>query len=168
MIGIRNKEAYQYTLIRHHRIIHYIFFRRKWKLAKMKRFPSQRWPFCVVPKPNPRKCNSQWFVCNVYCFWHSFLKIVCVFLRLLEMYIYITNEICLSVCLCVPPHISGTVRPRMMKLCMRNLHMIWKISMEKNFGKIEKKNFRNFSRIFFIAEGRAWRRPKGAKRRVLY
>ena len=35
----------------------------------------------------------------------------------------------------------------MVKLCMCNLHLLWKISTEKNFGKIEKK-FRNFSRIF--------------------
>ena len=69
--------------------------------------------------------------------------------------IYITNEICLSVCLSVPPRISETVRPRMMKLYMRNLHTIWKISTEKNFGKIEKKNFEIFpgffSKFFFRA-----------------
>ena len=62
-------------------------------------------------------------------------------------YIYIINP---QVRLFVTPCISGTVRHRIMKLCMHNLHMIWKICTEKNFGKIEKKKFRNFSRIFLI------------------
>ena len=32
---------------------------------------------------------------------------------------------------------------------MRNLHFMWKISTEKNFGKIEKKIFEIFFAIFF-------------------
>ena len=36
-----------------------------------------------------------------------------------------------------------------MKFCVRNLRCLRMISIEKNFGKIEKKKFRNFSRIFF-------------------
>ena len=53
----------------------------------------------------------------------------------------------------------------MMKLYMRNLHMIWKISTEKKFGKIEKKNFEIFPRFFFSSpksepEGDR-REPKG-------
>ena len=35
-----------------------------------------------------------------------------------------------------------------MNLYMRNLHIIWKKSTEKNFGKIEKKNFENFPGFF--------------------
>ena len=56
-----------------------------------------------------------------------------------------------------------------MKLCIRNLHKVKKISTEKNFGKIEKKNFEIlsliFSRFFFStpkAEPEGDRRePKG-------
>ena len=70
-----------------------------------------------------RKCIQ--FSCQKY---PQNWKIICV-----------TNEICLSVCLSVPPHISGTVWPRLMKLCMRNLHIIWKISTEKNSEKSKKK-----------------------------
>ena len=52
---------------------------------------------------------------------------------------------CLSVC---HADISETVRPRIMKLYMRNLHLIWKISTEKNFGKIEKKISKFFPDFF--------------------
>ena len=51
---------------------------------------------------------------------------------------------------------------------MRNLHIIWKISTEKKFGKIEKENSKFFCRIFlkFFCPFFQKRRPKGAKRRV--
>ena len=57
--------------------------------------------------------------------------------------------------------ISETVRPRMMKLYMRNLHLIWKISTEKNFGKFEKKKFPGFFQ-FLLSTPKA--EPEGDRR----
>ena len=59
------------------------------------------------------------------------------------------------VCLSVPPRISGTPCPMIVKFCMRNLLIIWKISTEKKFENSKKKNFaiffffQNFFQIFF-------------------
>ena len=55
----------------------------------------------------------------------------------------------------------------MMKLYMRNLHLIWKISTEKNFGKIEKKKFRVFCRIFLNFFLSALFGPKSCKTTIL-
>ena len=82
---------------------------------------------------------------------YEFQKLI--LLEFLEITIYIINP---QVCLSVTPCISGTVRPRVMKLCMRNLHKVWKISTEKKIGKIEKKiskyfpdfSKKNFSPLF--------------------
>ena len=58
------------------------------------------------------------------------------------------------VCLSVShTDISETVWPRVMKFCVRNLHSLWMISIEKNFGKIKKKKFEIFPDFFFIAKG---------------
>ena len=48
----------------------------------------------------------------------------------------------------VTPCISDTVRPRVVKFCVRILHSLRMISMEKKFGKVEKK-FRDFLLGFF-------------------
>ena len=45
-----------------------------------------------------------------------------------------------------PPRISETPWPMIVKFCMRNLLIIWKISTEKNFGKSKKK--KKFPEIF--------------------
>ena len=60
--------------------------------------------------------------------------------------IYIINP---QVRLSVGSPTAETVWPTIMKFCVRNLHLSWRISIEKKFGKIEQKKFRNFSRIFF-------------------
>ena len=49
-------------------------------------------------------------------------------------------------CPSVTTSTAGTLWPMIMKLCMRNLLIIWKISTEKNFGKSKKK----FWRFFFF------------------
>ena len=60
------------------------------------------------------------------------------------------------VCPGVCPCISETPWPMMMKLCMRNLNVIWKISKRKNSFKSKKKKyfsiFWNLDREFFIVK----------------
>ena len=67
--------------------------------------------------------------------------------------IYITKIVCPSVCLSVNTCSAGTPWPMIVKFCTRNLHVIWKISTEKNFGKSKKKKltiffFKIFSKFF--------------------
>ena len=47
----------------------------------------------------------------------------------------------------VIPYNSGTPWPMIVKFCTRNLHVIWKISTEKKFGK-SKKIFLKFLKFF--------------------
>ena len=71
----------------------------------------------------------------------------------------------MSVCLSVTPCISETVRPRVMKFCVRNLHSLRMISIEKNFEKIEKKISKIFSDFFSLSKAEPEgdrREPKGA------
>ena len=76
---------------------------------------------------------------------------------------------CPSVCLFVRTDISGTPSPwpTRMKLCIRNLHLIWRISIEKKFAKLNK----NFTILYFFevekfqAKRTNRRRPRISRRR---
>ena len=81
--------------------------------------------------------------------------------------IYITNEICLSV------RMSARLQPKRFDLRSWNFMCViytWYEGFlsKKISEKSKKKNSKIFPKFFFIAEGRAWRRPKGAKRRVFF